>query len=153
LAVATAPLEIKQSSGRRTPRDAGEPRQPEEMPPMSNTDWIAGLFEAIDAMDIERFSSYLDEDCTFRFGNLPPVAGEAAVRGFVGGFFDSIAAVAHQVSESWAVPGGLVCHGTVSYTRHDETVLTVPFANVLKTRNDRIQDYMIFADVSGLHQR
>lgn len=117
---------------------------------MTDRDWVAALFESIDARDAEGFSSFLDDNCTFRFGNLPAVSGAANIRDFVAGFFDSIAAVDHQVAESWSVPDGVVCHGEVSYRRLDDSVLTVPFSNILKTRDGRIHEYMIFADISGL---
>ena len=71
----------------------------------------------------------------------------------VAGFFDSIAGVSHRVIDSWCVDGKLTCHGTVSYTRHDGSVLTVPFANIMTLRqgSGRASEYLIFADTSELY--
>lgn len=117
---------------------------------MSRQRWMEQLFDAIDAQDVQRFMSFLAPDCRFRFGNLAPVVGRAEVEEFVSGFFASIDSLAHRVVDSWDVPDGLICHGIVSYTRHDQSVLTVPFANVLKTTADGVSDYLIFADTSAL---
>jgi hypothetical protein len=46
----------------------------------------------------------------------------------------------------------LVCHGTVTYTRHDSSTLTVPFANIFKVHGELIDEYLIFIDVSQLYE-
>lgn len=112
---------------------------------------INRLFEAIDGKDSRAFSSFLAADCVFRFGNLPAVEGISGIEEFVSGFFDSIDSLSHEVEESWEVPGGVVCHGRVSYTRVDGSVLTVPFANILKGGSAGISEYYIFADTSQLY--
>lgn len=120
---------------------------------MTDRGLITGLIHTVDAKDIETFSSFLDEDCRFRFGNLPGVAGRRNICEFVGAFFDSIASLNHEISESWIIPDGAVCHGIVSYTRHDSSVLTVPFANIFKTENRKFHEYLIFADTSQLYNQ
>ena len=65
----------------------------------------------------------------------------------------SVAGLSHSVTEFWEVPGGLICHGMVTYTRRDGSTLTVPFANILKLRDGLIYDYRIFADISELHRQ
>jgi hypothetical protein len=113
---------------------------------------ITDLFKAIDTKDTGKFVSFISSDCKFRFGNFPVVAGKEAIREFVSGFFDSIDALSHKVEEHWEIDGGLVCHGQVSYTRKDGSVLTVPFANIFKMDFGKIADYLIFADTSELYQ-
>jgi hypothetical protein len=110
------------------------------------------LFRAIDAKDPARFASFLSPDCRFRFGNLPEVVGAERVRDFVAGFFDSIESLSHEIRERWSVPGGLVCHGQVTYTRKDGSQLSVPFANVFRIDAAGIREYLIFADTSQLYR-
>ena len=117
---------------------------------MLRQQWIEQLFDAIDARDAQRFVSFLAPDCRFRFGNLAPVVGREAVEAFVSGFFTSIDALSHSVIDRWEMPDALLCHGIVSYTRHDRSVLTVPFANVLKFTDAGVSEYLIFADTSAL---
>lgn len=113
---------------------------------------LEDLFKAIDTKDVKGFSGFLCEDCVFRFGNLPPVTGAAEIRSFVANFFDSIDGLAHDICETWEVPGALVCHGFVTYRRKNGTELKVPFNNVLKLGRAGITEYLIFVDASALYQ-
>lgn len=117
---------------------------------MSDNNWVVELFASIDEKNIEKFSSFLLENCSFQFGNMPAVHGVDAINEFVGGFFSSIESLKHDLSDIWSVPGGVVCHGIVSYTRHDKSVLTVPFSNIFKIDDGKVCGYQIFADTSQL---
>jgi hypothetical protein len=112
---------------------------------------IENLFSSIDEKNAEEFIKHLDENCFFRFGNLPAIDGAEEVGNFVAGFFDSINSLKHELSNLWNIPGGIVCHGTVTYTRHDMSVLTVPFSNIFQIKDDKISEYLIFADTSQLY--
>lgn len=118
---------------------------------MLDRNWIIELFATIDEKNINKFSSFLSEDCSFRFGNLPEVHGLKDTTEFVSGFFESIEALKHDLSDIWVVPEGVICHGMVSYIRHDKTILSVPFSNIFKIENERIVEYLIFADTSKLY--
>ncbi|MCW9013881.1 MAG: nuclear transport factor 2 family protein [Gammaproteobacteria bacterium] len=120
---------------------------------MADYQWIKQLFAAIDNRDAKAFVKYISAAGTFRFGNMPPVAGRENIEKFVAGFFQSIEAVSHELIDIWEVPEGRVCHGLVSYTRKNGTMLTVPFANVLKGEQKNITEYLIFADTSGLYDQ
>lgn len=118
---------------------------------MSDKNWVRDLFISIDAKDLETFSSFLSAECCFRFGNLPELTGADEVGRFVGGFFDSILGLKHEISDIWEIPGGVICHGMVSYTRLDRSVLRVPFSNIFEIDNGRARRYLIFADTSQLY--
>lgn len=118
---------------------------------LPDRNWVVELFASVDEKNIEKFSSFLSEDCSFRFGNLPVVHGVDGISEFVGGFFDSIESLKHDISDIWIVPGGAVCHGMVSYIRHDKSVLSIPFSNVFKSNNGKVYEYLIFADTSQLY--
>lgn len=112
---------------------------------------INALFAAIDAKDSQTFSDFLTDDCVFRFGNQAAVEGLEAVQAYVTYFFDSVQALSHTLLQQWETEDGVVCHGTVTYTRHDGSLLTVPFCNVLNMRAGRVYEYLIFADTSELY--
>jgi CheY-specific phosphatase CheX len=118
---------------------------------MQKNKLIADLFRSVDDKNAEEMASFLDQSCLFRFGNLPAVTGVEEIRNFVSGFFDSIHSLKHECVEVWDISCGTVCHGTVSYTRHDMSVLTVPFSNIFTIKNDKIYEYLIFADTSHLY--
>ena len=113
--------------------------------------WVQTLFQALDAFDANTFASFLTEDAIFVFGNADPLKGKLTIRDGVAAFFASIAAIRHDLIETWAVPDAIICRGTVHYTRHNGTQLQVPFANVFKLRNERIQEYLIYIDNTQLY--
>ncbi len=118
---------------------------------MSNED-IYTLFTAIDSSDTEKFLSFLSDDAVFRFGNIPPVEGKANIRPFLEGFFQSIKGTHHDQIELWELEGVKLMNGWVTYTRHNDTRLTVPFANTFKMNGEKIREYFIFVDTSQLYQ-
>jgi len=117
---------------------------------MSQPGWLEKLFATIDAKDAAAFAEFLTEDAVFRFGNGEPARGRDAVREAVAQFFAGVKGLEHAIHESWTVPGAVVMHGQVTYTRHNGSRLTVPFANVLKLDGTRVRDYLVFADASAL---
>lgn len=110
-----------------------------------------GLFAAIDARDGAGFVSYLTEDAVFRFGSAPPVQGRDAILAAVDGFFTTIAGCSHQITNSLRKGDTLVCEGNVTYTRHDGSEITLPFADVLEYEGALIGHYKIYLDVAPLY--
>ncbi|GHG68696.1 hypothetical protein GCM10010919_17900 [Alishewanella longhuensis] len=111
---------------------------------------ITALFDSIDTKDINAFANFLAEDVIFCFSNWPQIEGKANVENAVNAFLQSMAVIEHQVSDCWQPDDMVICRGFVTYTRHDHTKLTVPFANMLQVLDGKITDYQIFADLSAL---
>lgn len=109
------------------------------------------LFPAIDAMDTERFLRCLTADAVFRFGSAPPAEGREAIGEAVSGFFSSIAGLRHALTKTIVHDGVLVCEGRVTYTRHDGSEITLPFANVFELEDGLIANYKIYADLGPLY--
>lgn len=108
------------------------------------------LFAAIDAMDAGSFVSFVSEDCTFRFGSSPPVAGRDGIRASVDDFFSMFAALRHDLHRVITDDNGTVCEGEVTYTRHDGSQITLPFCNVFQTASGLITVYRIYIDMSPM---
>jgi ketosteroid isomerase-like protein len=123
----------------------------ERIPPVGKTERIEQLFQSIDTRNTDAFLTFLTDDVMFRFGNAEPVKGKEEVGNAVQGFFESIQALSHDLHEILEHPDAVVCHGMVTYTRHDSSTLTVPFANIFGMSGDSIRDYLIFIDVSQLY--
>ena len=109
------------------------------------------MFAAIDRGDGNAFVQFLSEDASFRFGSAPPVKGRADIEAGVGSFFASIAGCSHAIEKVLAEGDTLVCEGEVTYTRHDESTLTVPFVDVFELEGQFIRDYKIYVDISSLY--
>lgn len=108
------------------------------------------LFRSVDAMDTDTFLSFLTEDITFRFGNAPAVTGKQAVNEAVTGFFNAIKSLHHTIDQVWSQDNHIICKGTATYTRKDDSTLTVPFANIFRIHEEKISEYLIYVDISQL---
>jgi ketosteroid isomerase-like protein len=120
---------------------------------MGSNNWMTDLFECIDSKDTQAFARKLAVDVEFRFGNAPVVEGRKAVAEAVEAFFKSIRSLHHEILQIWTQADSVICHGLVTYTRHDGTRLTVPFANVFTLSGNKVSRYLIFVDVSALYAK
>ena len=116
----------------------------------ADTAWIGQLLACVDAKDTAGFLAFLHEDASFRFANQPAAAGRAAIATAVDGFFGAVRALRHELTGAWSLPGHAACEGRVTYTRHDGSLVTLPFANVFDMRGDRIAGYRIYIDPTPL---
>lgn len=119
---------------------------------MKRDAWIEHLFQSIDDRNPEAFLAFLSDDVSFRFGNAEPAIGKTRVGDVVRGFFGSVQSLRHDVIETWEQQGTVICHGVVTYARHDSSILRVPFANIFKLDSDLIKEYLIYVDVSELYK-
>ena len=111
---------------------------------------ITGLFQAIDSMDADKFVTFLTEDAQFKFGNNPKVVGKEAVKKAVKDFFSSINGLSHKVINTWSHPDTVICQGEVTYTRKDDSKVTIPFVNIFGMKENLVKDYWIYIDVAPL---
>lgn len=112
--------------------------------------WVDALFAAVDRMDHVAFADLLAPDALFRYGNSAPVHGRAAIKDIVADFFSALQGLNDRIEDRWILPDTVIVTGTVTYTRHDGSTLQVPFANILRLRDSRIFQYLIFVDNSAL---
>lgn len=109
------------------------------------------LFASIDAMDTESFLRFIHADATFRFGSSPAVKGHAEIRAAVEGFFASFAALKHDLQRLVVDGNAVVCEGEVTYTRHDGSKITLPFANIFEVDEGLITLYRVYVDIGPLY--
>lgn len=119
---------------------------------MKKGDFILKMYEAIDRKDGHGMVGFLTDDATFKFANLPAVQGNLNIENFLDGFFASIKAIKHTDIEFWNSDDAWFVTGNVTYTRHDDTILPVPFGVLLIMKGNLIFDYRIFVDASELYR-
>jgi len=117
---------------------------------MPDKTWWQDLFAAIDAKDVPAFLDFLTPDAEFRFANAPAVKGHEAVGAVVRGFLNAIGGSRHRLVRSWQDDETAVCEGEVAYTRHDGSMLTIPFVNVFYMRDGKVARYLIYIDNTAL---
>ena len=112
--------------------------------------------DLLDEVDSERaigFALNFTEDGTFTWGNFPSMVGRTAIAEFTGGFFAMISTVRHQLDNYWRVgERHTMTNGRVTFTRLDDSELTVPFATVSQFTPDgtRMTSYQVYLDPSPL---
>lgn len=112
--------------------------------------WLTEMFAAVDTFDVQTFLTFLSPDCEFRFANAPSVYGHDAIRSVLDSLFTALKGIAHKDLEAWVHPDATICTGKVTYVRHDDTELTVPFAVIFKLEHKLVRQYLIFVDNSQL---
>jgi hypothetical protein len=78
------------------------------------------------------------------------MVGTQAIVAAASGFFASITACRHHLIRTWSGSNSAGCEGEVTYTRHNGSHVTVPFANVFELRGTLICAYRIYIDNSPL---
>ncbi|WP_417455440.1 nuclear transport factor 2 family protein [Kiloniella sp.] len=121
-----------------------------EISTLEATNLITELYQAVDAKSTSKLSTFLAEDLRFQLGNFDPVRGKKAVLEVNDNFFQIIDTMTHRIDRIWAQSNDIICKGEVHYKRLDQSKLSLPFATVLEIRNDLIQDYQIYVDVTPL---
>ena len=117
---------------------------------MGQPAWVEQLFASIDAMDVDKFVSFVTDDATFRYGSNPPTEGKDAIRENVAGFFSMFKGLGHTLEGTWVHPDAAFVQGQVHYTRHDGSTTSLPFLNCFKLRGDKIHEYLIYIDPTPL---
>ena len=118
---------------------------------MSTDNYIKNMYSLVDTMDRAGLAAMMTENGKFRFANIPAVEGREAITGFLDNFYQSIKGIAHDQLEDWKVDDTRFATGRVTYTRHDDSTLAVPFSVILKMKGDLIHEYLIFVDTSELY--
>lgn len=118
---------------------------------MNNNQWLAELFAAIDRKDTEAFVGFLARDAQFRFGSQPAVSGRAQIAEAVDQFFASIAALSHRMDTIFESENGIAVEGEVTYTRHDRSLVSLPFVNVFGMEGEKIATYRIYIEIGPLY--
>ena len=119
---------------------------------MNKETYLKDIYSIVDAKDGAALAAKITDDGIFRFANMPPVKGRKEITAFLDQFFQSIKGIGHDQIEEWYVNDTRFAIGSVSYTRHDNTVLTVPFSTVLRMQGNMIAEYLVFVDASELYK-
>lgn len=112
--------------------------------------WINSLAETIDAKDARKFSEYITENGSFRFGNADEVTGRKAIEDYVAAFFGMIKGSNHETVNFWDTGSHIIWEAKVTYTRLDDKKVPVNFTNVFDMKGDLVDKYKIYIDNTPL---
>ena len=110
------------------------------------------IFDFLDAMDVENFTKMLTKEGEVKFANGPGMIGPIAVAEGQKGFFSMIKKMEHTLSPEgfWAKEGSFVVEGNVTYTRHNDTKVTIPFTDTFWLSGNKIKTLNVYFGLAPL---
>lgn len=110
---------------------------------------IEEMFRRIDTMDPACLAPYLAADGNVVFGNQAPLVGIDDVTEGCQQFYAAIAGIHHDILGLWEFDRVTFVKLSVSYTRHDGGVVTVPVITLLeRADDDLIEQYRVYFDLA-----
>jgi len=117
----------------------------------SKIDILKQLFLAGEAMNINNFVNFFTEDALYQFGNFPVVYGHQAIKDASVGFLEKCEGLHHHMKNMWQLSEELVIvEMDVTYIRHDGKVFTLPCADTVRFKGEKISELRIFMDVTPM---
>ncbi|MCZ6469221.1 MAG: nuclear transport factor 2 family protein [Candidatus Dadabacteria bacterium] len=117
---------------------------------MENRNIMKELYQYVDDKNINGLESLLAENVHFRLGNFESVRGLKNVLEANTSFFKSIESMKHQIDNIWQEKNDVICNGKVEYIRLDGSKHSITFASILTIIDGKIDNYLVYADVSKL---
>ena len=112
--------------------------------------WYEDFYAGVDAMDPTIVDQFCSPDTTVRFANHPAAVGPEAVRESPEYLWSTIAGLRHQIIEVIEDGDRAVVEAVVEYTRHDQTVVSIPVATAIRRRDGLIVSQRIYIDMTPL---
>lgn len=107
------------------------------------------LFLAGESMNVENFVQFFTNDALYQFSNFPIVKGPQGIKESSVDFLKKVEGVHHHLKNMWEVgENEMVVNMDVTYIRHDGQVFTLPCCDFIKFKGDKIQEMLIFMDIS-----
>ena len=117
---------------------------------MNATQFVKSLYANVDSKNLNGLAGMLDEEVRFKFANHDAVNGMEDTLQANEGFFSSINSMRHSFNGIWQQGDTIICNGQVHYVRLNGSECSAEFATILTIRNEKITNYLIYADVSEL---
>jgi ketosteroid isomerase-like protein len=108
------------------------------------------FFEATDSMNSQQFSDFFHDDASWFFGNSDPLVGSNAIKQMTDDFFETLKSIKHNVEKNLRSGDTVFLEGKVSYFRHDESVIELPFACSIDLLDEKIRTYKTYIDLAPL---
>ena len=92
--------------------------------------WARDLYTRVDRKDAAGFAAVFVEDGWLRFGNNDPIVGRNNIDAAIAGFFTAMLSLRHEFVRTTLHDDLLFLEASVTYTRHDQKIVTVPAMTV-----------------------
>ncbi|MGV1049683.1 MAG: nuclear transport factor 2 family protein [Solirubrobacterales bacterium] len=114
------------------------------------SDWIQDYFADVDAMRLDEFVDRHTDDAVVSFNDNPPAEGKEQIRETIGGFWQMIDGLSHEIKSRYEDGDTVVLESDVHYTRKDGQEVTVKTASVLHRDGDKVDRLTFYNDPSPI---
>lgn len=119
---------------------------------MPNDDLIRRVFSSVDEMDPAAFVEFFTPDGRLTFANDAPMVGHAAMAAGLTGFYGTIEALHHKITNAWTVAPDTIIETAVTYDRLDGRSVTIPVVTIWHTtESGLIDDYRVFFNLDPVY--
>ncbi len=114
---------------------------------------IQKVFEAGEAMDVQKFASRFTEDTFYQFGNTVVKGREGIINAdSIASFNKYVQSIKHNVQQMWEIGDLLIVEMTVTYVRKDGLSFTLPACDTILFEGDLVKKMCIYMDINPLFQ-
>lgn len=124
-----------------------------QLTPAATAWYIGEYLAAMDALDIERYASFLSDDVTVQFNNAPAIEGKQAAVAMLAGYWQSFAAIEHEPLNIYGTDRSFMLEALNHYVRHDGRKTTTR-AVAVTDRDDhgKVTSVRVYADASPVFE-
>lgn len=114
------------------------------------SDWIEEYFADVDAMRLDDFVERHTDDAVVSFNDNPPARGKDEIRATIGGFWEMIGGLRHDIVNRFEDGDTTILESDVTYTRKDGQEVTVKTASILHRDGDKVDRLVFYNDPSPI---
>ena len=116
------------------------------------SDWVKDYFADVDTMDIDAFLTHLTDDVVVNWANADPFVGKKAVAEAIGGLYQAIDAMQHELVHVYDEGAEKIVEANVHYTRKDGRRVRVRAMTVLRRRDELVDEARVFLDTAPVFE-
>jgi ketosteroid isomerase-like protein len=110
------------------------------------SDWIEEYFADVDAMNLDAFVERHTDDAVVRINNNPPAQGKEEIRAVIGGFWEMIGGLRHDIRNRYEDGDTVILESDVIYTRKDGEEVVINTASVLHRDGELVDSLSFYND-------
>jgi ketosteroid isomerase-like protein len=114
------------------------------------SDWIVEYFADVDAMRLDEFVERHTDDAVVSFNDNPPAHGKDEIRATIGGFWEMIGGLRHDIKNRFEDGDTTILESEVTYTRKDGQEVTIKTASILHRDGDKVDRLVFYNDPSPI---
>jgi ketosteroid isomerase-like protein len=113
-------------------------------------DWLEDYYADVDGMRLDAYVDRHTDDAVVTFGNNPPSVGKDAIRESIGGFWQMIGGLRHEIHHRLDDGDRTIIQATCHYTRQDGSACPIPVASALTHEGEKVSSLTVYIDLAPL---